>query len=65
MIFTLVYQRVNISSEWTKFHQERIILTHIFITNSYFKSFTDKWFKVVLNKFHLEIHLKTFTLALL
>ena len=65
MTFTLVYQRVNISSEWTKFNQERNISTHIFITNSYFASFIDKCFKVVLNKFHIEIHLKKFTLALL
>ena len=50
MTYTLAYRCFKICSDWTKFHEELIILKHVFLKNGYPLSFIGKCFKMVINK---------------
>ena len=53
MVYTLVYRRFHISSNWTQFHTELTFLKGIFRKNGCPENFIDKCFKKFLNNVHL------------
>ena len=50
MICTLAYRCIKICSDWAKFHEELNFLKEVFLKNGYPLSFTDKCFKMAINK---------------
>ena len=50
MIYTLAYRYFKICFGWTKFHEELNFWKHLFLKNGYPLSFTDKCFKMVIDK---------------
>ena len=54
MIYTLVYRCFSLCSDWTKFHNELIILKEIFLKNGYPSSYIDNCFKTFLDKLFIN-----------
>ena len=54
MIYTLVFRRFWICSNWTNFHNELVFLEDIFLKNGYPISFIDKCFKIFLDRLYLK-----------
>ena len=50
MIYILAYRCFKICSDWAKFYEEFNFLKQVFLKNGYPLSFTDKYFKMVINK---------------
>ena len=61
MIYTLVFRRFRICSDWNKFHKEIIFLKDIFLKNGYPTSFIDKCFKTFSGNYRVWIHSETRT----